>query len=381
VCSTWRAVSRSELLWQQLTRRIWNRTHLLHDSWRDDYIYHHRTARNFRVRRYVHNTLHFDDDVPDNNGGVNLICLRITLSDHHLAAGFSDGSVRLFNLNALLHLYTFRPFLRDRLGLFSRAVSGIILALPRLIFASLDGDIHVSIFNIHDPDPGPGPTRRAHLGDVVNDGALVDFTGCNEFWVGLYAGVPGRAIHIWDSGSEELLFVGGTLTDPEAVMGWHMLTEWTTEFVGRVRVTNQELAVACTGLRVLVFDLRNQGIILGEEEVRRGLIVGCLDASDNAYLMVDERGVASVRIAQTLEEVCRFRLRGVGSARGILGCMNSGYAIFCVGGVIRVWEIEHGEYLYGLRERIGEATVLAASNRYVAGSGDDRTLHLWDFGA
>ncbi|GMH12567.1 hypothetical protein Nepgr_014408 [Nepenthes gracilis] len=376
VCSTWRAVSRSELLWQNLTRRIWNCSQLLRHSWREEYIYRHRTAQNFRLRRYVHTVLQFDDQGPEDNGvGDNLLCLRLTLSDHHLAAGFSDGSVRLFNLHSLLLLHTYRPFPRDLLGVFSRAVSGIILTLPQLIFASLDGDIHVSLFD----NGGPGPTRRALLGNVVNDGALVDFTGCNRFWVGLYAGVPGRAIHIWDGESEELLFVGETLTDPEAVIGWHTLTAL-TEFVGRVRIMNQELAVACTSLRVLVFDLRDMEVIHSQVENRRGLIVGCLDTSNDEYLTADSRGVVTVRRGRTSEQVYAFRVRGAAVARGVIGCMNSCHAIIFAGGVIRLWEIEGGEYLYRLRERV-EATVLAANDRHLAASSNDRTIHLWDFGA
>lgn len=52
------------------------------------------------------------------------------------------------------------------------------------MFASLDGDIHVAA-----TDNAAVPYRRAHVGDVVNDGALVDFSGCERWWVGLYAGL------------------------------------------------------------------------------------------------------------------------------------------------------------------------------------------------
>lgn len=184
VCSTWRAVSRSDLLWQNLTRRIWNREQLLlsrNATWREEFIYRHRTARNFRMHRYAYTTLQF---IPadHNNNNDGLACRRLALSDHYLAAGLSNGSVCLFHLPNRLHLSTFHPLQRDRLGRFSSAVSGIILSDTQLVFASLDGDIHVAIIN------QPNHPRRAHLGDVVNDGALVDFTGCNQWWVGLYAG-------------------------------------------------------------------------------------------------------------------------------------------------------------------------------------------------
>ncbi|KAK3022467.1 hypothetical protein RJ639_046342 [Escallonia herrerae] len=375
VCSTWRAVSRSDLLWQNLTHNIWQRYHRLHDSWRDEYIYRHRTSRNFRVRQYVYTTLDFfPSNNDDNNNNEILSCRRLALSDHHLAAGFSDGSVCLFHLPTRLHLSTFHPHHHDRLGPFSRAVAGIILSDTKLVFASFDGDIHVAIII------NAGPLRRAHLGDVVNDGVLVDFSGCGKWWVGLYAGVPGRAFHVWDGNTEELVFVGGTLTDPEAVMGWHLLTEELTELIGRVRVTSQELAVACTSRRVIVFDLRNQVLVLGEEEIRRRLVVGSLDARNEAFIIVDGRGMASVRRAATLEEVCRFTVRGA-SQRRVSGCMNGGYAIMCVGGIIRVWEVEHGEYLYSFTERIGEVGALVADERRVASCSSDNTIHLWDFGA
>ncbi|CAN6571438.1 unnamed protein product [Malus baccata var. baccata] len=371
VCSTWRAVSRSNLLWHRLTRRIWGRTILIRDTWRDEYIYWHRTATNFQTGTSAHTTLHFDlSDVEDPDG---LTCRCLTLSDAHLACGFADGAVRLFDLATRLHVSTFRPHLRDRLGRFSRAVTGIVITDFTLIFATLDGDIHVAVIN------GPQVTRRAHLGDVVNDGVLVDFTGSERWWVGLYAGVPGRTFHIWDGLTEQLTFVGGTLSDPEALMGWHMLTEM-TEAVGRVRVTSRETAVACTSARVIVFDLRNQGIVLSEEEYRRGIILAATDVSRSAYIIVGRRGLASVRWSDTLEEVCRFNVRGA-AQMAVMGCMNEGCALMCVGGVVRVWEVERGAYLYSFRERIGEVNALVCDERHVAACSGGTRLHLWDFGA
>lgn len=181
VCRTWHTASQSDLLWQTLTQRIWHRNHLHHATWHDEYIYRHRTARNFRMRRYMYATLNFPPN--DNNANnESLICRRLALSDYHIAAGFSDGSVRLFHLPTRLHLSTFHPHQRNHLGPFSRAVSGMFFTDNCLVFASLDGDIHVVSINV------PGAPRRAHLGDVVTDGVLVDFTGDNRWWVGLYAG-------------------------------------------------------------------------------------------------------------------------------------------------------------------------------------------------
>ncbi|KAF5482611.1 hypothetical protein F2P56_003167 [Juglans regia] len=375
VCSTWRAVSRSDLLWQRLTGLIWGRTQLLLDSWHNEYVYWHRTAQNFSMRRSLHATLDFFDQIEVDDPDVNS-CRCLTLSDRHLACGFSDGAVRLFDLDGLAHARTFFLPPQNIFGPFSRAVSGIVIVDEdtRLIFATMDGDINVGI--IGGPDPAPIPNRVC-AGRMMEDGALVDFTGCDRWWVGLYAGVPGQAFHIWDAITAELVFMGGGLTDPEAVLGWHMFTE-VTEFVGRVRVTNQESALACTSSRVIVFDLRNQGMVLRDQEYRRGLVVTSVDVSEEAFVSVDRRGVGRVRRVGTMEEVCRFNVRGRG---GVVGCMNRGYALMCSGGVIRVWEAVSGEFRYNFGERIGEVNAMVANERHVVASSRDSGIHIWDFGA
>ncbi|KAI3809701.1 hypothetical protein L1987_19299 [Smallanthus sonchifolius] len=371
VCRTWRSIYQSDPLWQTLTRRIWHRHRLLHPSWHEEFIYRHRTARNFRSRSYTYATLNFPPN--DDNNNEALSCCRLALSDHHLAAGFSDGSVRLFHLPTRLHVTTFHPHQRNHLGLYSRAVSGLFFTDNRLVFASLDGDIHVASIDV------PGAPRRAHLGDVVTDGVLVDFTGCSRWWVGLYAGVPNRAFHVRNSETEELVFIGGTLTDPDAVNGWHLLTDL-TDHIGRIRITSDDLAVGFTSQRVIVFDLRNQ-MILGEEEFRRQINVGVADAYDQALLFVNSRGVANVRQVSSLNEICRFMAR-----RSLLGCINGSYCFVSVGGGIRVWELVHGEFLYILREQIRDVAAMVADEQYAAaysggGGGGDNRIHLWDFGA
>lgn len=368
VCSTWQAVSRSDPLWHRLTSVIWGRTRRMHTTWHEEYVYRHRTSQNFRLGRSVHVTLHFDPtgvDIPD-----GLTCRCLTLSDTHLACGFADGTVRLFDLATRLHVTTFRPQHGDRFGRFSRAVSGIIITDPRIIFATLDGDIYVAIIE------GQHQARRAHTGNIVDNGSLVDFTGCGRWWVGLYAGVPGRAIHIWDGNTEELVYVDTTLTDRESLRGWHMLTEL-TEAIGRVSVTSQESAVACTSNRYMVLDLRNPALPLHDRESARGFIVNSLDTNNEAFIIVDNHGRAIVRRADTLEELCRFNTR----LGNLMGCMNLGYALLCAAGVIRVWGIEHGQYLYRFGENIGAVNAMAGDDRHVAAASSNSTIHLWDFGA
>lgn len=369
------------MLWNNLTAQIWNGAHLTRPTWRDEFIFRHQTYLNFQNRQYNYTLLHFNDPndaVPTSSTDTDpdaLTCRCLALSDYHLAAGFSDGAVRLFHLQTRVHVTTLRPFVRPRLGRYSPAVSGIIITHQgsRLVFATLDGDIHVFIID------GGTPLRRAHVGDVVTNGALVDFSGCDSWWVGLFAGVPEQAFHIWNSVSEELLFVVGRLTDPEALIGWHMLTEF-TEPLGRVRVTSRETAIACTSIRLIIFDLNNQGLVLGESEPRRGFVVGTLDVAGEVFMSVDRRGMATVRRVHDMSEVCRFNARGV-PQRGLLGCINRGYAFLCAGGVVRVWEAERGGYLYNFWERIGDANALIADDRYVAASCSDSSIHLWDFGA
>jgi hypothetical protein len=89
---------------------------------------------------------------------------------------------------------------------------------------------------------------------------------------------------------------------------------------------------------VIVFDLRNQGVILGEEEYGIGVVVTSLDVGDGVYVTVDGLGRASVRrVASlaTMEEVCRFNVGVSGGASQVMGCMNMGCALRSAGGVIR----------------------------------------------
>ncbi|KAI9177161.1 hypothetical protein LWI28_011811 [Acer negundo] len=386
VCSTWRAVSRSDLLWHRLTRLIWRRTHLLHATWRHEFMYRHRTALNFRTGRCSYYTPHFDPS--DVEGPDGLMCRCLTLSDIHLACGFADGAVRLFDLATRLHVATFRPQYGNRLGL-SVAVSGIIITdNTRLVFATLDGVIHV-VDDINDPAQQQQP-RRVHLGELVNDGVLIDFSGCRRYWVGLYAGLAGPAFRIWNGQTETLTFVGGSLTEQYAVIGWRMLTDL-NEFVGRVRVSEgQNSAVACTATRiidntrvngqVMVLDLSNGEVRLSEQP-RRGIVARSVDVSREAYVIVDNRGRAIVRRVDTLEEVCRFNTMFVESGGGgMIGCMNLMYWLMCAEGAIRVWEVEGGIYMNMFRERlVEEVNAFVADDRHVAASSGS-TLHLWDFG-
>ncbi|CAA6657307.1 unnamed protein product [Spirodela intermedia] len=379
VCSSWRAISQSELLWQSLTRRVWSRERRRLLTWRAEYAHCHRTGRNFRLRHCVHSTVFIDP---------TLACRRLSLSDRHLAAGFLDGSVRLFDLSTADLVATYLPHPgRDILGSFSQSISGVLLdRASRLVYASQDGDIHVaSTLNgaVH-------AARRVRVGNAVEDGTLVDFAGCDRWWVGLFAGVPGRSLHVWDGDTEELAFVGGSLTDPDAVIGWHMFTD-SGGPVGRVRFSDPATIVGCTGSRLQVLSLDDPEIVLAEHGFRRGAAVEAVDACDGRVMVVNGQGIAKVSVARTLEEVCRFntirrRPAGVQQQAPVgerpVGCMNWGYAVMCgPDGGVRLWDALTGEYLYTFRERIaGSAGAVASDDRRVAVWCGETGLHLWDFG-
>ncbi|KAK7320284.1 hypothetical protein VNO77_29618 [Canavalia gladiata] len=373
VCSTWREVSRSDLLWQRLTRRIWRRTNRLRATWHLEFIYWHRTARNFATGTHTFIIPHFNPS----DHHQSLICRCLTLSDTHLACGFVDGTVRLFDLETRTHVSTFLSAEGHLFGPFSRSVSGIVIANSVLTFARLDGDVYVDFLN----GPGPSHARRAVSGDVVNNGVLVEFAGSSRWWVGLFAGIAGRAFQIWDAQTEVRVFVGGSLTDPETVMGWHMLTEL-VEPVGRVRVTERELVVACTASRVVCFSLRNPEVLLRDVGSGHGFVVSSFDASHEAFVVVERNGLGTVRRAGTFERLSRFRVRdGVG---GLWGCMNLGYVItYSVpAGSLRVWDIGQpaGRLCATLAIRPGEGNCMVANDRHVAISWNDTFIHLLDFG-
>ncbi|KAJ0966041.1 hypothetical protein J5N97_027179 [Dioscorea zingiberensis] len=381
VCSTWRAISSSELLWRELSRLVFNRHHPLRPSWREEFVRLHRLGLNFRFNRYSHHSVYPPSITA---------CRRLAVSDHHLAAGFLDGSVVLFELPSCQHLVTY-PFdhTRERLGNFSQSISGIVLLFDRLIYASQDGDVHVAEALY---PPSSWPCRRVHVGNLMEDGVLVDFSGDDRRWVGLYAGVPGRSFRVWnaEADQQQVLYVGGSLTDPDSVAGLHLLTDLPGPMLGRARVGQPgTMMVACTGsgLQAIAIggdhDDDNAGEVLSEVEFPRRAVVECMDACEGSVLLMDSRGRARVLQAKTLEEVCRFNTMRRRRGRLSAGCMNWGYVVICLpDGVIKVWDAATGKKLYSFRERICEySSTIVASYRHVAVI-CPRTgkLNIWDFG-
>lgn len=345
----------------------------MRDTWQREYINCHRTARNFETGRLSSSTPQFDPSEQRRH----LMCRCLTISDNRLACGYVDGSVRVFDLVTYDHVSTFLSDHGHLLGPFSRSVSGIVITDSDITFARLDGDIYVGAINVH----GHSQARRAVSGFVMNNGVLVGFAGTARWWVGLFAGIAGRAFQVWNAESGERVFVGGSLTDPETVMGWHMLTEL-VDPVGRVRVTEGEFVVACTGLRLICFNAWNPEVLLRDVMSASGFVVSSMDVSEEAFVVVERGGVGTVWRVGTMELMSRFRLRS-SWVRGLWGCMNLGYVLTYSPNpapFLRVWNIEQeeGRLCVRLYLRAGEVNSMVADERHVAISSNG--INLLDFG-
>eukprot|EP01018_Ginkgo_biloba_P020112 Gb_09541 [translate_table: standard] len=383
VCSTWRTISNSEILWKSLTRLVWSQNHRRSSQWRDEYIRLHRTASNFYYNRAKYTLIEYEVSSDSSNNGAGAACRCLALSSTFLAGGFFDGAVRIFSLATKECISTMKPVHENRLGPLSRAIAGIVLYDDKVVFASFDGSVFVGSIS-------RGEIRCAHVGNVVNDGTLVDFTGCEDWWVGLYAGVPRHACHIWDASTEELVFNGGDITDPDALRGWHLLTEQ-AERIGRVRIGDDGLLLTATRLKVAVFDLETHGSAFSiEEETAGEVIVESVEVNADRFLMASSNGVARIRQVRTLEDVCSFPFDGAGGLNGnnnnnnnyrkLLGTLNTRQAFVCIDGVVGAWDANSGARLYRLTEQIGDVFDLVADDEHVAGCALDTGIHLWSFG-
>lgn len=308
------------------------------------------------------------------------------MSDHYLASGYVDGSVRLFELPSSRHIATFHPDLnRAHLGLFSRSISGLFLEASTLVFASQAGDIEVASTDEDVDDRGI--SRLARVGNLVEDGVLVDFTGKGSYWVGLFSGVPDRSFRVWSFNEDEvaLLFVGGNLMNPNAVIGWRMLTDFPS-VVGRVRVVEDRsyqdgvvAVVGCSSSFIQTAEVSGEGMALEEHSLGGMVAVGSVDLCEGNLMVVESMtGLAKVHQLRTMEEVCRFSTGGAVHGGSIAGGLNWGYVVVCRGNRIKVWDVRTGEYLFTMRERVG-GNLVAVSQQYAAVWAANTGLHLWNF--
>ncbi|KAJ7513776.1 hypothetical protein O6H91_23G013700 [Diphasiastrum complanatum] len=371
VCSTWRNVSRSELLWKNLCRAIWhveNRYEGL--SWRQQYVRVHLTSLNFKKGNPKHHILDYETSQESNENGIGNVCRCLAISGRYMAGGFFDGSVRIFDLRSRLCISTMKSGHEDRFGPLSRAIAGLFVELETVVFASLEGSVFTA--NIFQSFP-----RCVYVGNVIQDGALINFTGSNRWWVGLYAGSPGNCIRIWDATSQETVFRGGNIMDNDAMSGWNLFVEQAGQ-IGRVQISNDALLVAASRTSLNISDIENDGLYPRLEREEQ-MAVEALAVKDDKMLTASYDGSACIRSLPDLDEVCRIENLDVEDAGQLSGSLNSRQCFLCISGEINVWDAISGVHLYNLEEPVGDAYDLVASDEYVVASNPDFGLNLWDF--
>ncbi|GLJ23772.1 hypothetical protein SUGI_0451080 [Cryptomeria japonica] len=382
VCSTWRTISHSEILWEALTRHVWDRTQARTQSWRDEYIRLHLTASNFRHNRATYTSIEYEVSSDSDSNGAGAACRCLALSPEYLAVDFFDGALRVFSLEGKECVCTMKPNHENRLGPLSRAVAGIVMYGNTVVFASFDGNVFVG--NVL-----TGHFRCASLGNVVNDGTLVDFTGCGRFWVGLCAGSPGHAYHIWDAATEQLVLNDGDITDLEALRGWRLLTEQGGR-IGRVGINSNGILLTATKMKLAAFDLETYGVSFSREQtavVGQELIVESVEANNDRFLTASNNGAARIRRITDFEDVCSFSFdTAAGDNNGnnhgerkVLGTLNAWQAFLCIDGVVHAWDAHSGLRLHRLNEHMGQVFDLVADDGHVAGCAIDSGVHLWSF--
>ena len=195
-----------------------------------------------------------------------MVCRRLALASRFVAAGFSDGSVMVFHSGGSRDcIFSVKPTHEIIIGPHSRAISGLFIEegeLNQVVFASMDGSLFEGVITargIAAAGERGGGYRRLMVGNYVNDGILVDFTGDSDRWVGLYVGVNGRSLHIWDASTHDLIFNGGNMTDPDAYHGWHLLVDNVNQYIGRVEIVSHanKVLVVATRSRLCVMDMEH----------------------------------------------------------------------------------------------------------------------------
>ncbi|KAH7436759.1 hypothetical protein KP509_05G035100 [Ceratopteris richardii] len=377
VCRSWRAVSYSQSLWRRLCLSIWNRdAQLRESSWHQTFITLHRTAVNFSTgsaERYL-----LDSDSLANHNDATASCRRLAISSDHLAGGFSDGSLCVFSLDSKDCVCSFQTFHESVIGTHSRTIIGIILPDDEetVTFACMDG----SVFKA---DIAPGaPCRRVLMGNYVEDGILADFSGNASKWAGLYAGVRGRALRVWDAYSEELVYVGGCMTDADAYAGWTMLVD-NADNIGRVKVTRDRLLVVATRSKLCVMDMEALTILL-DISLSRSLqvIPASLALQDKYMLLVSGSGVVRILGTESAQEVASFSLGMHIRGSTVFGAMNSWHLMVNSRDILHVWDFPSIRRPYRLATGLTDVTDLVCNDNNIAiacGSGEEQGIHIWDF--
>ncbi|KAI5069574.1 hypothetical protein GOP47_0015875 [Adiantum capillus-veneris] len=380
VCSSWRAVFYSESLWRSLCIAVWREeARGVEESWQDTYIRLHRTASNFWRGRAEHSLLDYQVSSDSNelgDRGDGSVCRRLALSREYVAGGFSDGSLRIFSLASKECISTLEPFHESVIGPHSTSVAGISLAFNdgTVAFASMDGSVFAG-------DIAAGACRRVETSNYVNDGILVDFSGSSSRWAALYAGVRGRALHVWNAYTEELLHIGGDMTDADAYAGWSLLVN-NADHIGRVRISQDTLAVVATRSKLCVLDMETLSTLFTMGMTRSSQALSAsLALHQDRILLVCANGMARVWASRSMEETARVRVGTVTRGAMVYGAMNAWMVLICNNGMIDVWDYSSDTLMYRLaEERLVEVNDMVANNEYVvACCNQEEGIHVWDF--
>ncbi|XP_024539571.1 transcriptional regulator STERILE APETALA [Selaginella moellendorffii] len=382
VCSVWRSVSQSELLWENAFNVVWpTQARQPERSWRREFQRAHTTASNFRRGRARHTIL-----VEEETGGRHYEPPRsLAISNDYLVGGHFDGALRVFDLKTKACVWTLRANQEEGFGPLSRAIAGISLQGDDIVFGSVDG-------NVFTASASRGNRVRVHVGRVIQDGALISFAASQRWWIALYAGSVGHCFRLWDAATKQVVYRGGNMTDDDAMRGWHMLVERAGR-VGRVRIVNEELLVAANRRRIRVHDLGTHGmpLIVERDQEAENNAVEAMDVRGNKLLSASYEGLARIRELPTMVEVLTVRHAGVHAnprlrpddreqMQQLFGTLNSRQLFLCFSGAVNAWDCSSGEHLYSLREETGYMyNDMVASDSCLAVSSRDTGLHLWDF--
>ncbi|EFJ34006.1 hypothetical protein SELMODRAFT_406361 [Selaginella moellendorffii] len=355
VCSVWRSVSQSELLWENAFNVVWpTQARQPERSWRREFQRAHATASNFRRGRARHTIL-----VEEETGGRHYEPPRsLAISNDYLVGGHFDGALRIFDLKTKACVWTLRANQEEGFGPLSRAIAGISLQGDDIVFGSVDG-------NVFTASASRGNRVRVHVGRVIQDGALISFAASQRWWIALYAGSVGHCFRLWDAATKQVVYRGGNMTDDDAMRGWHMLVERAGR-VGRVRIVNEELLVAANRRRIRVHDLGTHGmpLIVERDQEAENNAVEAMDVRGNKLLSASYEGLARIRELPTMVEVLTVRHPGVHAnprlrpddrdqMQQLFGTLNSRQLFLCFSGAVNAWDCSSGEHLYSLREETG----------------------------
>ncbi|KAL8497598.1 hypothetical protein ACS0TY_021076 [Phlomoides rotata] len=163
VCPTWKTISDFERLWRNLTQNVWNTCFVRHGR---------RSSSTANV------PLSIFGKVVSPLTTIGSFATKDTVATAHITVGFNDGSVELFRLWRLRRTY----YTGRNEGLYSSVIIGIILSDDTLVFSTMDDLTKVQNFN-------DGTWRRARVEEnVENDGVMIDLSGNNRWWIGLFIG-------------------------------------------------------------------------------------------------------------------------------------------------------------------------------------------------